>query len=484
MMTRTTWFAWLATVLPGLCLFGCDDPKVATSPAPDMVLPSPDAATPADLSGMCSGDMGHDIRCDNTAFALGVRVRTDNAGNRIVYFRALPDVPTADQDVNALKKYVEGGNDDLFWNNGYLYRFNRDSQIWTRYSATLKNGDYSNPVLELSPKSFTIKNFGFGTSPTGVVFVANDLAVSGFSYANNSGAFPTFYRWNPETMQLLGSPITANYVKPYYGGRYFAAQAGPQPWSGYAVETLQWQKTDPMYGNLAYPNLTIGLVKTDGSQDLQLLEDTSGRCSPLGGTFPIVDDAGDLYIITQNGASYDLPAPGQTYRLTKDPASGQFSPVKRPSICRIKKGSMEFDPSFYTDLSKSGLFCTIGDIRRVSGHKILVTALANEDCAGVTSATNFAVIKSSHYLVDMDTGDATLIKDIPKLGMQNLIPPFYAWGYLFWQGYTAQAGVDANGVFHGAATIFYRISQTDFHVEKSFATPAGDSYGLGLMTLR
>lgn len=466
----------------GLSLAGCDDP-VINQEVVDLATP-PDAAGPSpDLADICRNVVGHDIRCDNTAFAVGVRVRTDNAGNRIVYFRALPDTPTGDQDVNALKNYVEGGNDDLFWNNGYLYRFNRDAQFWSRYSASVKNGDYSNPVLELSPKSFSIKNFGFGNQPTGAVFVSNELAISGFSFASPGGSAPTLYRWNPETMQLIGNPINANYVKPYYGNRFFAATPGPQPFGDYATVTLQWQLTDKTYGNIAYPYMALGLVKTDGSQDLTIVEDTSGRCG-LGGTHSWVDAAGDLYVLSGSGRPFDMPAKGQEYRFTVDPTKGQFTPPTHPSICRIKKGTTSFDQTYYVDLLKSGLFCTIQDMKWVSGRTVLVTALAKEDCTGVDGSTNFAVINWSKYFVNADTGDAMLVKDIPKLGMQNLIPPFRAWGSLYWQGYTAQAGIDANGVFHGAATVFYKISESDLHVEKSFSTPAGDSYGLGLMTLR
>ncbi|MCA9561378.1 MAG: hypothetical protein KC583_22675, partial [Myxococcales bacterium] len=401
---------------------------------------------------------------DDLPVGMVLRIRSAPNGPRNYYYKAFPDMPMA--MVTADDTFIEGANDDVFFAGGRLFRFNRDSQSWTRYSVTVDDGDYAHPRLTLDEGlEFSVATLGFGTRYAYAIEVAPDLAMA-WGYASNDGSFPSIYRWNPQTMQLVGDPIEADYTKPYYDAGI--ATTGVI-WGDYLVFSLRWKKNSEQHGWVGYPNLAVGLVKTDGSEPMRIIEDPMGRCTG-GSSPPFVDDAGDLYVYG-NGDTV-LP------HGSVSPNPDEVAPVPSPPNCvlRIRAGQDAFDPDFFVDLTAATQTCQIRQVQHAGGHKVLVTGVANADCAGV-DASNYRAQLNTNYFVDLDTGEGFVAPGMPKLREFLSVEYHYAGG-LYFQGFlNVQETVD--GVFRDSSIEVYRIDETDQSVQRVFQTTAGDLIGLG-----
>jgi hypothetical protein len=417
---------------------------------------------------------GRDNDCNGTndddlPLGLVFRVRTAPDGPRNYYAKAFADMPMGELTVD--DTFVEGGNDDDYFMNGDLFRFNRDNQTWSRYSVAVDGGDYAHPRLVLDEANqLSIANLGYGTRFAYLSQVAEDLAI-GYGFASPNGSFPSFYRWNPQTMQLVGDAIEADFTRPYYGA------AVPSPgviWGDYLVTNLRWVKNSAQVGQVGYPNLAVGLVRTDGSQPMIVVEDPTGRCT-AGNDPPFVDANGDLYV-AGNGAIV-LPYGSVS------PNPDVVAPTPSPPSCvlRIRAGQQQFDPDFFVNLTTATQTCQIRQIQHVSGHTVLVTGVANADCAGV-NVSNYRNQLNTNYFVDLDTGMGYVAPGMPKL-YEFLASEYHYRGGLYFQGFVrVQATID--GVFNDSQIEVYRIDEQTLAVERVFETTGGDLIGLGPLKVR
>jgi hypothetical protein len=425
---------------------------------------------------------GQDNDCNGTVddglpIGLAVRVRTDAAGHRIIYEQAYPEVPSGTVTAATLQGFNEGGNDFISFNNGYMYRFNADAQVFTRFSAAVNDGDYAHPVLVASPTQLSIANKGL-RGPAISVYVNNELAVGGMNTADANGRAPTLYRWNPETMELVGDPINADWTKPYYGQRWQVG--GSVLWGDYAATAVNWQKNSQALGGyVGYPYLAVGLVKTDGSQDLQIVEDASARCAVSTVSNQFVDEAGDLYVFGLEWTPY-------VGMVSTNPDQVPPTPFHAPSCAlRLRHGELRFDPDFFVDLRAATHACVIQQVHLVRGHLVEVFGIADADCAGDLSAYD-PTRRLTNWYVDLDTGVGWQVPGMPKLYTQNALD-YRDDKYLYTMGYTqAAVFVDDQGIFHTQATEIWRMSRTDSvaAAQRIFSVSVGDVWGFGRMRVR
>jgi hypothetical protein len=417
---------------------------------------------------------GQDNDCNGTAdddlpVAIALRVRTAPDGPRNYYYKAFPSMPLG--ELTADDTFVEGANDDDFFMNGYLYRFNRDSQTWSRYRATVDGGDYAHPRLVLDEgMQLSVANLGFGTRFATNLQVAPDLSIT-WGFASPNGPSPAIYRWNPQTMQLVGDPIQADYSKPYYGAGIASSGA---LWGDYLAFNLRWTKNSAQYGQVGYPNLAVGLTRVDGTEPMRIVEDPMGRCT-AGNDPPFVDANGDLYV-SGNGAIV-------LHYGSVTPNADEVVPTPTPHNCmlRIRAGQQQFDPDYYVDLTQATQTCQIRQVQHVSGHIVLVTGVANADCAGVNAA-NYRDQLNTNYFVDLDTGVGYVAPGLPK-DHEFLSQEFHYHGGLYFQGFIrVQATID--GVFNDSQIEVFRIDETTLEVQPVFQTTGGDLIGLGPLTVR
>ena len=433
--------------------------------------------------GACAGSVdpteelfdGEDNDCngvtdDDLPLGFVLRVRTAPDGPRNYYYKAWSAVPTG--SITADATYIEGGNDDVEFNDGYMYRFNRDSQTWSRYSVTLPGGDFSRPALNLLPGELSVANLGFGTSFAYTVFIRDDLALS-WGYASAAGNYPGFYRWNPQTMTLVGDPIEGDVTRPYYGARTGAGHG--VVWGDYVALTFSWTKNSATYGWVGYPNMAVGLVRTDGTEPLRFIEDVDARCSIPNSSAPFVDANGDLYVYGINASVISFG------RVSPNP--DEVEPMAPPHNCvlRIRAGEDHFDPDFYVDLSTATQTCEIAHVQHVSGHTVLVTGIANADCGGV-DASNYRQQLNTSYLVDLDTGVGFAVPEIPK-AREFLRTEYHYRGALYLQTFDRVQGTE-DGVFSDSQVTVWRIDEADLSVRQAFQTSGGDLIGFGPLKVR
>lgn len=291
----------VSRVLGGLVLgsfvVGCSDDVV--------VLPPPAIDEPA------GDDDEGEVEPSNPALLVSVYVAGVD-GDRSIYVGALPEVPEGALDYS---EFLEFGNVDVTTNDGYVFVWERDPALMTRYEV---NEDLS---LTRGPRlSFANEGVGGGGE---LVYVSATRAYM------LSPQLDHVVVWDPSSMEITGNiPVELPERLTQNGFEPFAHK--PQV----VGDLVVWQL---VVGNFetseVYPGVVLAVANADDEEPVRFVEDD--RCIGADGGY--VDARGDYYV--RAGGYW-----GYFVAYGSDPES------TRTCILRLRAGEDSFDPDYLVDL--------------------------------------------------------------------------------------------------------------------------------------
>lgn len=250
---------------------------------------------------------GEDVDVAGEAILVSAFVRTPDSRN--IYVGAVSELPGGDLDY---ARFLEFGNVDVFTFGGYVFVWDRDPAIMTRFSV---EDDLS--LVEGPRVSLTTAVPGVGRH----VFISETRAYT------LSTSLDSLAIWNPSTMELvsvvpLDPPAVAEGLLPNVG---LGALAGDR-----VIWPVEWGNTDALTVRQT-ANVIIASATSDEAPTF--VEDT--RCTgATGGRF---DENGDYYL-------YALAGTGRYA------AYGEAAAQVRTCVLRVNADTSEFDPEFIVDL--------------------------------------------------------------------------------------------------------------------------------------
>lgn len=263
-----------------------------------------------------------------SAIMIGVFVR--NPDGRNVYVGAVPELPSGELDYSS---FLEFGDVDVSANEGYVFVWDREPGIMTRYTVAEDLSLSEGPKLSFANQ--------------GVTGSARTVYISGTRAYTLSSALDVIAVWNPETMEITGTIEMTPPTRPE-GLDTLATDgfvAGDQViWP---LRSTNWDGVDYFDG------AAVAIANANNEDPVQIVEDT--RCVGVDGGH--VDDNGDFY----------LRAGG--YWGSSAAYAGE-----RTCVIRIKSGERAFDDSYLVDMEELlGTYVTF-PWYHVEGSKYLANA--------------------------------------------------------------------------------------------------------------
>lgn len=278
--------------------FGCSDQATIVQPAGgDPAGGAPDGAGDA-------GGGGPAILV--AAFVLGVDE------DRSIYVGAVPEVPEGELDYS---NFLEFGNVDVSTHGGYVFVWERDPAIMTRYTVE--------DDLSLTPgPSRSFLNYGLGGGGE-LVYVSETRAYM------LSPQLDTIVVWNPAALEITGT-IPVDLPKELRSSGF-----APFAHKGQVVgDSVVWQIIAANFEALTiHPGVVLAIASANTDEPVRFVEDD--RC--IGGDGGYVDAGGDYYV--RAGGYWGYFA-----------AYGPAREAARTCVLKLPAGGAGFDPDYLVDM--------------------------------------------------------------------------------------------------------------------------------------
>jgi len=246
----------------------------------------------------------------NPAIMLATYVRGPSDDN--VYVRALPEVPSGEIEYSG---YLELGPVNVFTHAGYVFVWDSEAALMTRYAVNEALDLVEGPALSLLNEGYS------GIDGHSHAFVSETRAYS------MSPQLDQVIIWNPQTMQITGTIAMQAPERP-------AAMATGVHYGLVHGEHVVWRLVSADWdSNALYPATTLAIARTDSDEPVQIVEDD--RCA-AGYDGAFVDSEGDLYV--QAGAHWGSFA-------AYGPGAGSLTTC----VLRVRAGETSFDPGYLLD---------------------------------------------------------------------------------------------------------------------------------------
>jgi hypothetical protein len=285
-------------VLLGLSTCGCSDQDATVLPTGD----NPVGGVPEGMGD--EGARGPAILV--AAFVLGVDE------NRSIYVGAVPEVPEGELDYSS---FLEFGNVDVSTIGGYVFVWERDPAIMTRYTV-------ENDLSLTRGPSLSFFNYGLGGGGE-LVYVSETRAYM------LSPQLDTIVVWNPATLDITGTiPVDLPAELQSSGFVPFAHK-------GQVVgDSVVWQIIAANFDDLTiHPGVVLAIASASTDEPVRFVEDD--RC--IGGDGGYVDARGDYYV--RAGGYWGYFA-----------AYGPAREAARTCVLKLPAGSAGFDPDYLVDM--------------------------------------------------------------------------------------------------------------------------------------
>jgi hypothetical protein len=291
-------FGVVLGALLGSSAFGCsDEAAIVPSPGGDPAGSAPDGTGDA-------GARGSAILV--AAFVLGLEE------DRSIYVGAAPEVPEGELDYSS---FLEFGNVDVSTYGGYVFVWERDPAIMTRYTV---EDDLS---LTRGP-SRSFFNYGVGGGGE-LVYVSETRAYI------LSPQLDTIVVWNPVTLEITGT-IPVDFPQELRSSGF-----APFAHKGQVVgDSVVWQIIAANFDSLTiHPGVVLAIASSSTDEPVRFIEDD--RC--IGGDGGYVDARGDYYV--RAGGYWGYFA-----------AYGPAREAARTCVLKLPAGSADFDPDYLVDM--------------------------------------------------------------------------------------------------------------------------------------
>jgi hypothetical protein len=304
---RAHWFVAAPSVLALAC---SDSAEVIMAPGGTML-------GAAEMSPDGSGGKGDATEVPaptNPAVLVGVYVANADGGQggRNIYVGAVPEVPSGELDYSRFREF---GNVDVSTHAGYVFVWDRDPAILTRYSVEEDLSLVEGPRLSFA---------NYGVSGGGTFAHVSDTRAYLLSPQLDS-----IIVWDPTAMQITGT-IEFELPEALRSKGYETFALSPQ----LVGDSVIWQINANDYGTTAiYPAAVLAIASATTDAPVRFIEDA--RCAGTDGGY--VDAQGDYYV--RAGAYWGYFA-----------AFGPGAADVRTCILRLRAGAGEFDPDYRLDM--------------------------------------------------------------------------------------------------------------------------------------
>jgi hypothetical protein len=244
---------------------------------------------------------------EGPAILTSAFVRTPEGRN--IYVGAVTELPDGELDYS---RFLEFGNVDVFTHAGYVFVWDREPAIMTRFSVREDMSLEEGPRVSLA---------------SAVPGVGRHIFISETRAYTLSSTLEGLVVWNPTTMEITGSvpldpPDVDPALQPNVG---FGVLAGNQ-----AIWPIEWGNNDSLS---VRKSATVAIANTGTDDPLLFVDDP--RCSgAIGGR---VDDNGDYYVYAMAGAG-------------RFAAYGAEAADVRTCILKVAANDSRFDPDYLVDL--------------------------------------------------------------------------------------------------------------------------------------
>lgn len=265
------------------------------------------ATVPACGSDGASADLDAGAGPEGSAILVAAFVR--NPDGRNIYVGAVSELPAGELDYS---EFLEFGDVDVSTHGGYVFVWERDPAIMTRFSVT---GDLQ--LVQGPAVSFANQGVS-GTAST--VYLSDTRAYT------LSPELDVVVVWDPEAMEISGTIEMQAPERPESLNTWAAE-------GHVAGDSVIWPLVSNNWdGENYHPATTLAIANAQTNDPVRIVEDE--RCVGADGAY--VDDDGDFYV--RAGGYWGS-------------AAAYGDPQTRTCVLRVASGEATFDPDYLVDMS-------------------------------------------------------------------------------------------------------------------------------------